>query len=63
LWLQPWLVFDFAAIFADLSYFTMTNLATTLSWQGSLTQVVTAAMAGIRLSEPVRDDHPVLVQM
>ncbi|PWA93348.1 pectin lyase fold/virulence factor, AmbAllergen [Artemisia annua] len=49
-WLQPWLVFAFAAIFADLCYFTKTNLVTSVSWRGGLTQVVVAAMAGAFLS-------------
>ena len=39
------------------------NLAPAVSWHGRLTQVVFAAMVGARLSEALRDDHPVAAQM
>lgn len=58
----------FAAIFENLGYFTMITLAASVSWRGSLTQVVVAAMAAVRLwyyihtPEPLRDDHPLSVQ-
>ncbi|PWA87669.1 Major facilitator superfamily [Artemisia annua] len=67
-WLQPWPVLGFAAIFENLGYFNMITLAASVSWRGSLTQVVVAAMAAVCLwyyihaPEPLRDDHPLSVQ-
>ena len=47
------------AVVRYLRYFNMTDLATSVSWQGSHTQAVVAAMVGVRLSKPLRDDHSV----
>ena len=50
-WLQPCLLFVSSAIFADLCYFTMTYLVTSVCWRGSLTQLVVAATTGTFLSD------------
>jgi hypothetical protein len=61
-------VLSFAAIFANLGYFTMITLAASVSWRGSLARVVVAAMVAVRLwyyihtPKPLRDDNPLLVQ-